>query len=155
MIIAVKFQFKPLERRSLKKISASAGFEPVTSAIPVQCSNYGATRWERDQFIEFISPVRWNDMKCIYEIIYIWTAVVDESEEWSWRAFIYNRSSNMNYFIYILHIISLLTGEMNSRNWPHSFFTFIYNRSSNMNYFTYTSHQKKMLSYKPKESLQD
>ena len=58
MIIAVKFQFKPLERRSLKKIRASAGFEPVTSGIPVQCSNYGATRWEQDQFIEFISPVR-------------------------------------------------------------------------------------------------
>ena len=27
-------QFKQLERRSVKKISASTGFEPVTSAIP-------------------------------------------------------------------------------------------------------------------------
>ena len=33
MIIAVNFQFKQLERRSLKKIRASSGFEPVTSAI--------------------------------------------------------------------------------------------------------------------------
>ena len=58
MIIAVKFQFKQLERRSVKKIRVSAGFELVTSAIPVRCSTYGATRWERGQFIEFISPVR-------------------------------------------------------------------------------------------------
>ena len=29
---------KQLERRSLKKILASMGFEPVTSAIPVRCS---------------------------------------------------------------------------------------------------------------------
>ena len=35
------FQFKQLERRSLKKIRASTGFEPVTSAIPVRCS----TNW--------------------------------------------------------------------------------------------------------------
>ena len=35
------FLFKQLERRSLKKIRASTGFEPVTSAIPVRCS----TNW--------------------------------------------------------------------------------------------------------------
>ena len=35
---AVDTQFKQLRKRSLKKIQASAGFEPVTSAIPVQCS---------------------------------------------------------------------------------------------------------------------
>ena len=29
-----KFQFKQLERRSLKKIRASTGFEPMTSALP-------------------------------------------------------------------------------------------------------------------------
>ena len=33
MIFAVE-----VRKRSLKKIQASAGFEPVTSAIPVQCS---------------------------------------------------------------------------------------------------------------------
>ena len=42
MIFAVDTQFKQLRKRSLKKkIQASAGFEPVTSAIPVQCS----TNW--------------------------------------------------------------------------------------------------------------
>ena len=35
---AVDTQFKQLRKRSPKKIQASAGFEPVTSAIPVQCS---------------------------------------------------------------------------------------------------------------------
>ena len=37
-IFAVDTQFKQLRKRSLKKIQASVGFEPVTSAIPVQCS---------------------------------------------------------------------------------------------------------------------
>ena len=37
-IFAVDTQFKQLRKRSPKKIQASAGFEPVTSAIPVQCS---------------------------------------------------------------------------------------------------------------------
>ena len=86
VIIAVNFQFKQLER-SLKKIKASMGFELVTSAIPVRCSAnwaiYKATHWERGHFIEFISPVRSEMMWSIYEKIHIWTAVVDESEEWS------------------------------------------------------------------------
>ena len=59
MIIAVKFfQFKQLERRSLKKIRASTGFEPVTSAntgAMLYQLSYEATHWERGQFIEFIS----------------------------------------------------------------------------------------------------
>ena len=48
MIIAVNFQFKQLERRSLKKIRASTGFEPVTSALPVRCS----TNWAMKPHIE-------------------------------------------------------------------------------------------------------
>ena len=39
-------------KKNLKKIRASTGFEPVTSAIPV---SYEASHWERGQFIEFIS----------------------------------------------------------------------------------------------------
>ena len=38
VIIAVNFQFKQLEGRSLKNIRASTGYKPVTSAIPVRCS---------------------------------------------------------------------------------------------------------------------
>ena len=47
--------------------------------------SYEATHWERGQFIEFMSPVR-SEMTWsihVYEIIHIWTADVDESEEWS------------------------------------------------------------------------
>ena len=54
-----------------------------TGAMLYQLS-YEATRWERGQFIEFISSraVKWRSF-FLYEIIHICTAVVDESEEWS------------------------------------------------------------------------
>ena len=74
MIIAVNFQLKQLER-SLKKIRASTGFEPVTDlrdtgAMLYQLS-YEATHWERGQLIEFIPPVR-SEMICsIYEIFHV------------------------------------------------------------------------------------
>ena len=47
-----------LERRSLKKIRASTGFEPVTSAntcAMLYQLSYEAIHWERGQMIEFIS----------------------------------------------------------------------------------------------------
>ena len=47
------FQFKQLERRSLKKIRASTGFEPVTSALPMRCS----TNWAMKPHIG--SEVNW------------------------------------------------------------------------------------------------
>ena len=68
MIIAVNFQFKQLERRSLKKkIQGFNGIRTrdlrVTGALLYQLS-YEATHWEQGQFIEFISPVRSeNDVK--------------------------------------------------------------------------------------------
>ena len=58
-----------LKEEAWKKISASSGFEPVTSAIPVRCStlyqlSYEATHWERGQFIELIFPraVKWCEV---------------------------------------------------------------------------------------------
>ena len=61
-IFAVDTQFKQLRKRSLKKIQASAGFEPVTSAIPVQalptelCS---PNCWEQVNFFSgSIMPLR-------------------------------------------------------------------------------------------------
>ena len=44
VFIAVNFQFKQLEGRSLKNIRASTGLEPVTSATPVRCSTNWAVR---------------------------------------------------------------------------------------------------------------
>ena len=52
-----------------------------TGAMLYQLS-YEATHWERGQFIEFVSPVRSDMMRSIYEIIHILSTVVDESEEW-------------------------------------------------------------------------
>ena len=60
--------------------------------------SYEATHWERGQFIEFISPVMGDMMWGIYEIFHIWTTVLGCHD--SFFTFIYNRSSNMNYFIY-------------------------------------------------------
>ena len=53
----------------------------VTGALLYQLS-YEATHWERGQFIEFISPLRSEMMWSIWNNSF-WTAVVDESEEWS------------------------------------------------------------------------
>ena len=61
MIIAEIFQFKQLERRSLKKIRASTGFEQMTStniSVMLYQLSYQATHWEQGQFVEFISPMR-------------------------------------------------------------------------------------------------
>ena len=49
--------------------------------------SYEAYRWERGQFIEFMSPVRGEMMWSIYEIIHFWTAVVDLSN-WKEEAWI-------------------------------------------------------------------
>ena len=54
----------------------------VAGALLYQLS-YEATHWEQGQFIEFISPVRSENDVEYMKIIHFWTAVVDESEEWS------------------------------------------------------------------------
>ena len=69
-----------------KKLRASTGSEPVTSAIPVRCSTNWAMKPHIGSDVNLSSsylPVGNEMMWCIYETIHIWTAVVDESEEWS------------------------------------------------------------------------
>ena len=59
MIIAVNFQFKQLERRSLKTLELQRDSNSDlrdTGAMLYQLS-YEATHWERDQFIGFISSL--------------------------------------------------------------------------------------------------
>ena len=94
--------------------------------------NYETTHWERAQFIEFKSPVRSEMMWSIYEIIHIWTAVVDASEECS------SQKIFLKHWFFQAFSFQLLKLE-NLLRW--SFFTFIHNRSSYMNHFIYTSHQ--------------
>ena len=129
-----------------------------------------------------------------HEIIHIWTAVVEKSENWSshihlqpqFKYELFHTYTSLTYELnkltplpmcgFIAQLVEHRTGVAevtgsnpvealiffrllsNYLNWKFTamiIFTFIYNRSSNMNYFIYTSHQKKVLSYKPKESLQD
>ena len=77
------FQFKQLERRSLKKKS---GLQRDSNPWPFRVTGawLWATHWERGQFIEFISPVRSEMMWSIYEITHFWTAVVDEKKGLYW-----------------------------------------------------------------------
>ena len=96
------FQFKQLERRSLKKIRASTGFEPVTSskcrydALPTELWSH--TLEARSVCWVHISRKEWSGVNgSIHEIIHMWTAVVDKGEEWSSQR-----------------------RDMNSTNWPHS-----------------------------------
>ena len=52
----------------------------VAGALLYQLS-YEATHWERGQLSSYLPwGVKWCE---VYEIIHIWAAVVDESEEWS------------------------------------------------------------------------
>ena len=77
------FQFKQLERRSLKKIRASTGFEPVTSAIPVRCS----TNWA-------MKPHIGSEVNLLISYLLYWVHI-------------YNRSTKYELFYKKLHIISL------------------------------------------------
>ena len=86
MIIAVKFPIWAIRKEEAWK---NQGFDGIrtrdlrdTGAMLYQLS-YEATHWERGQFIEFMSPLKSEMTWSIYEIIHIWTADVDESEEWS------------------------------------------------------------------------
>ena len=72
-----------------KKKKRSQGFNGIrtrdlrdTGAMLYQLS-YEATHREQAQFVELISPVRSEMAWSIYEIIHMWTAVLDQSEEWS------------------------------------------------------------------------
>ena len=87
MIIAVNFQFKQLERRSLKKkIRASTGFEPMTSAIPVRCSTNWAMKPHIGSKVNLLSsflPVQWNRVKYIWNNSYLYCGM-----KWKWSMII-------------------------------------------------------------------
>ena len=79
------FQFKQLERRSLKKSGLQGDSNPWPpryryDALPTELCSH--TLGARSIYWVHVSCEEWNDVN-IYEIIHIWTAVVDESEEWS------------------------------------------------------------------------
>ena len=113
-----------------------------TGAILYQLS-YEATHWKRGQFIEFISPVRsemvsrrsrvriplkpwffrlplsncWKIGKFTAMIILLF----DLQPQFKYINYIWITSFLYIWIIsYMLHITSLLTGDMNSINWPRS-----------------------------------
>ena len=58
LILALAGQFKQLSHEPQKNSGDSTGFEPMTSAMPVQCSNqlsYEVTQWRAGQFVETIA----------------------------------------------------------------------------------------------------
>ena len=68
-----------------KKIRASTGFEPVTSAIPVRCSTNWAMKPHIGSEVNLLSsyfPVRWSDVKYIWNNSYLYCGC-RWSEEWS------------------------------------------------------------------------
>ena len=138
----IKLLTNGTERRSLKKIRASAGFEPVTSAIPVRCStNWANLLWW--SFFTFIYNRSSHNIMNYF--IYtshhftshgmIWTPWIDLAPnvyrgghgfESRWSPDFFQASSfQLRKLEYLLR-------------W--SFFTFINNRSSRINIFIYTSH---------------
>ena len=77
------FQLKKLERRNLKKSGLqrdSNPWPPRYRCVALPTELWSHTLGARS-IIEFISPVRSEMVRSIYEIIHFWTAVVDESEE--------------------------------------------------------------------------
>ena len=80
------FQFKQLERRSLKKSRLQRDSNPWPpryrcDAPPTELWSH--TLGARSIYWVHISREEWNDVKYIWNNSYIWTAVVDQSEEWS------------------------------------------------------------------------
>ena len=77
------YQFKQLERRSLKKSGIRTRDLRGTGAMLYQLS-YEATQWERGQLIEFISSrEEWNDVKFIWNNSYMNCGC-----RWKWRMII-------------------------------------------------------------------
>ena len=70
-----------------------------TGAMLYQLS-YEATHWERGQFIEFIlsRAVKWCVCVCVC-VCSFQLLKLENLLRWSLFTFIYNRSTNMNYFI--------------------------------------------------------
>ena len=78
--------FKQLERRSLKKSRLQRDSNPWPpryrrDALPTELWSH--TLGARSIYWVHISREEWNDVKFIRNNSYIWTAVVDQSEEWS------------------------------------------------------------------------
>ena len=110
-------QFKQLRKQPEKKIfGASTGFEPVASALALQCSPSWAMKThtlEAGQFIEFINPWKeWNtecnDVNC---------GNTNEMSTWPSQWIAIQTIAKISFHS-VFH--SFVHGLMNSINWPAS-----------------------------------
>ena len=79
-------KFCNLKRRSLKKIRALTGFEPVISAILVRCSTSWTMKQPFGSEVNLLSsylPVQWNDVKFIWNNSCSYCGC-----RWKWRVII-------------------------------------------------------------------
>ena len=75
MIVAVNFQFKQLERRSLKKSGLQRDSNPYPPRIPVRCSTNWAMKPHIGSEVNLLSsylPMQWNDVKFIWNNLYLY-----------------------------------------------------------------------------------
>ena len=77
-----------MERRSLKKSRLQRDSNPWYRCDALPTELWSHTLGARPIYWVHISREEWNDVKHIWNNSYIWTAVVDQSEEW--KEFIYN-----------------------------------------------------------------
>ena len=73
-------------KEAWKKIRASTGFEPVTSAIPVRCSTNWAMKPHIGSEVNLLSsylPMQWSDVKFIWNNSYLYCGC-----RWKWRMII-------------------------------------------------------------------
>ena len=144
-----------------KKIRASTGFEPVTSAIPVRCSTNWAMKPHIGSEVNLLSsylPVQWNDVKFIWNNSYLYCGCINFTSFHCTGRYELNKLTLLPMCGFIAQLIEHRTGIAevtgsnpvealvffrlllsNCLNWKillrWSLFTFIYNRSTNMNYF--------------------
>ena len=74
------------KEKAWKKIRASTGIEPVTSAIPVRCSTNWAMKPHIGSELNLLSsylPMQWSDVKFIWNTSYLYCSC-----RWKWRVII-------------------------------------------------------------------
>ena len=114
------FQFKQLERRSLKKSGLQRDSNPWPpryrcDALPTELFNE-ATHWERGQLIEFISSrEEWNDVKFIWNNSYMNCGC-----RWKWRMIIAVIDDHHIYFTQRNLLLNSKQQKKNDRS-PYSF----------------------------------
>ena len=103
-----------MESRSLKKIRASTGFEPMTSVLPVRCSTNWAMKPHIGSEVNLLSScLPWGVKWCeVYENNSYWTAVVDERQLILSQILLWNLGHYFNVFLQLVPVYFIWTGGL-------------------------------------------